>query len=282
MAKNDKEYKVKRLRISLIDDDTHKQLWIMKFTRGGLILTLLSTIASILAISFVLFAFTPLKLIIPGYPDAHVRRTEIQTALRLDSLEKVIMKWEFYAENLRHTLSGEAPVHIDSIIKRYTSHTDTIKNRKNLHSRDSVLRKEAEREEQTSLTEKKREMPIEGVHFFVPLKGVISEKYDPAGHPYIDITAPANSVVMAVLDGTIIGAEWSDDNGYTIQIQHSNNLISVYKYNQTLLKYRGEKVAAGTPIALTGNFGSKGKGERLHFELWYKGAAIDPEKYINF
>ena len=44
----------------------------------------------------------------------------------------------------------------------------------------------------------------------------------------------------------------------------------------------GDKVKAGTAIALVGNTGSTSTGDHLHFELWHKGEAIDPTKYIKF
>ena len=112
--------------------------------------------------------------------------------------------------------------------------------------------------------------------------GVVSQGYDPALHPYIDITAPAGSVVKAVLDGTVINDSWSDDTGYTIQIQHNGDLISIYKHNEKLLKKTGEKVTAGSPIALVGNTGKLTTGEHLHFELWYQGETVDPARYISF
>ena len=88
--------------------------------------------------------------------------------------------------------------------------------------------------------------------------------------------------VMAVLDGTVINAGWSDENGYTIEIQHDNDLISIYKHNQRLLRQTGEKVSAGSTIAIVGNTGALTTGDHLHFELWYKGEAVDPAKYISF
>jgi len=89
-------------------------------------------------------------------------------------------------------------------------------------------------------------------------------------------------VVAAVLDGTVINAGWSDDGGFTIMIQHEDNLISIYKHNQTLLKRTGDRVTAGTPVALVGNTGSLSTGDHLHFELWYRGEAVDPSRYISF
>ena len=109
---------------------------------------------------------------------------------------------------------------------------------------------------------------------FTPLKGVVLRAYDSVLHPYIDITAPANSVVMSALEGTVVFDGWNDEYGYTIVIQHSGDLVTVYKHNQKLLRKTGDRVSAGTSIALA--------GEHLHFELWYRGEAVNPEKYIAF
>ena len=190
----------------------------------------------------------------------------------------------FYADNLKKVLDGGKPLPVDSIIKAAAAVDETaLKGREGLDDKDSLLRENVRKEEQFGLSPgQERKLPIEGVHFFTPLKGVVSQGYDPLLHPYIDITAPANSVVMSVLDGTVIGAGWSDDSGYTIQIQHSGDIVSVYKHNQKLLKKTGDKVSAGSPVALVGNTGALTTGDHLHFELWYKGEAVDPTKYISF
>ncbi len=256
----------------------------MRFNRTTLFLAVISVITVIVAVSYSLIAYTPLRTFIPGYPDAHTKRAAINNALKIDSLENVIYTWKFYTENLKKVMDGASPVSIDSVIS--TSVVDgklTASAKRELESKDSLLRENVKNEERFGLTAgRERVLPIEGMHFFTPLKGVISQGYDRLLHPYIDITAPANSVVMSILDGTVIGAGWSDESGYSIQIQHSNDMVSVYKHNQKLLKKTGDKVSAGTPIALVGNTGSLTTGDHLHFELWYKGDAVDPTKYINF
>ena len=139
------------------------------------------------------------------------------------------------------------------------------------------------KEEQFGISDRdKRNLPVEGMHFFSPLKGVISQGYDPIDHPYIDITAPQGTVVKAVLDGTVIYTGWSEDFGHTIQVQHEGDIISIYKHNEKLLKNVGDKVTAGSPIALVGGTGSLSTGEHLHFELWHKGETVDPTLYIKF
>ena len=80
----------------------------------------------------------------------------------------------------------------------------------------------------------------------------------------------------------MVAAGWSDEYGYTITIQHEGDILTTYKHNSKLLKKQGDKVSAGTPIAQVGNTGSLTTGAHLHFELWYKGEAVDPTKYISF
>ena len=84
------------------------------------------------------------------------------------------------------------------------------------------------------------------------------------------------------MEGTVISAYYDNETGYVIHIQHDNNLVSIYKHNAKLIKEQGEKVSAGTPIALVGNTGKLSTAPHLHFELWYKGEAVNPADYINF
>lgn len=282
--KQPKGPKTKNFRISIVDDMTHKQLWVMRLSRTSLFLTVISVISVIIAVCYSMIAFTPIRTFIPGYPDAHTKRAAINNALKIDSLQNVIYTWMFYTDNLKKVMEGADPVAIDSIISMASRNAAAEKiSAKELDAKDSLLRENVRKEEQFGLNNAgDSRLPIEGVHFFTPLKGVVSQEYDPLLHPYIDITAPANSVVMSVLDGTVIGAGWSDESGYTIQIQHANNIVSIYKHNQKLLKKTGDKVSAGSPIALVGNTGAVTTGDHLHFELWYKGEAVDPVKYIKF
>jgi murein DD-endopeptidase MepM/ murein hydrolase activator NlpD len=152
-----------------------------------------------------------------------------------------------------------------------------------LKKQDSLLRLEVKKEEMFDISSRsQRKLPIEGMLFFTPLKGVISQGYDPVIHPYVDIAAPEGSVVKATLDGTVIFAGWSDEAGHTIQIQHEGDIVSIYKHNDKLLKKAGDKVTAGAPIALVGNTGELTTGDHLHFELWHKGQTVDPTLYVKF
>ena len=284
MSKDKKRSSTTNYRMTLVDDDTHDELWMLKFSKLNLAVWIITALVVTLAIFWCVVALTPVKTLIPGYPDARIKHEAIQNAIRIDSLENVITKWELYSENLRRVVNGEPPLKIDSIMAaRSKAKEMSDKDLKEIAAKDSLLRKEVAAEDRFDVASGgQKVLPIEGMHFFTPLKGVISQGYDKALHPYLDITAPGNSVVMAVLDGTVISAGWTDEEGYTIRIQHDGDIISVYKHNQKLTKKTGDKVSAGTPIAIVGGTGSTAQGDHLHFELWHKGEAVDPTKYISF
>jgi murein DD-endopeptidase MepM/ murein hydrolase activator NlpD len=98
----------------------------------------------------------------------------------------------------------------------------------------------------------------------------------------IDIVAGKNEAIKATLDGTIIFAGWTMTDGYVVQIQHDENIISIYKHNSALLKKTGDRVKAGQPIAMIGNSGENSNGPHLHFEIWHRGNPVDPQDFLRF
>lgn len=283
MSKSNKEHKTSNFRLALIDNQSHKQLLTLHFTRTSFFVTIVSILVMLCVAIYSIIAFTPVRTFIPGYPDAVSKRAAIQNAITIDSLQTVIYKWGLYSENLKRVMEGMDPIKIDSLITAGMQEHAAASDIKEIMKRDSLLREHVKEEEQFGISARtKRNLPIEGMHFFSPLKGVVSQGYDPIIHPYIDITAPEGSVVKATLDGTVIHAGWSEDTGYTIQLQHEGDIISIYRHNEKLLKKTGDKVTAGSPIALVGNTGEISTGAHLHFELWHKGEAVNPTLYINF
>ena len=279
---NEKNKNSGSYRISITDNETHKHIWGTRFTKVSFFVTAVSIIVTLCTLTYCLIAYTPIRTFIPGYPEARSKRAAIQNAIKVDSLERVIYRWELYSENLKRAVEGKAPIKIDSVIKASRKEAEEPVDAASLQKQDSLLREKVKEEEQFEISARgRRDLPIEGLHFFTPLKGVVSQSFD-AVHPYIDITAAEGSAVKATLDGTVIFAGWSEDDGNTIQIQHTDDIVSIYKHNDKLLKKVGDKVKAGTSIAIVGNTGDTSTGTHLHFELWHKGEAVDPARYIKF
>jgi murein DD-endopeptidase MepM/ murein hydrolase activator NlpD len=96
------------------------------------------------------------------------------------------------------------------------------------------------------------------------------------GHYAVDIAVEAGSYVYAVGDGYVIFADWTNDGGYTIAVQHADGYVSVYKHNERLVKRVGDRVRQQEAVAISGNSGEITTGPHLHFELWHHGLAQDP------
>lgn len=274
----------KKYRFSIFNDTTHEEIFSLRAYGVLSILSIVLAVILLIGSVTVLISFTSLREFIPGYPSAQSRHDLVQNAIKIDSLQNEINIWRLQLANIQRIATGKEPLHIDSLLN-LSGRKDSLALYDASYAKDdSLLRATVIKEEQFNLSARKHKIEqIEGLHFFPPLKGVVTETYNIAiDHPYIDIAAPENSTVSALLDGTVIYAGWDDENGYVIQLQHDNNLVSVYKHNSRLLKKIREKVTAGTPIALVGNTGTLSTAPHLHLELWHKGEPIDPAQYIKF
>lgn len=272
------------MRLSLFDDKTHDLLKAIKFTNITATWTIVTVVVMMSIIYWALIAYTPLRTFIPGYPDARTKRAAVQNAIRVDSLESKLTYLQLYTQNLAYLLDGRvAATEIDSLFDTENILTSKVMTSSYIAERDSILRLVV-RDNATSATEEKKPsaIPVEGLHFFTPLKGVVAIPYNIATHPSVDITAPANSVVAAALEGTVVFVDYSETGGYTIMLQHDNDILTVYKHNQKILKSLGERVPAGAPLALVGSYGARELGDHLRLEVWYKGETVDPAILISF
>lgn len=114
-----------------------------------------------------------------------------------------------------------------------------------------------------------------------PVEGFFARGYDATiGHFGIDIAVEEDTPVRSIGDGYVVFADWTNDGGFVIAIQHGDGFLSVYKHNNRLLKRVGDRVRAREAIALSGNTGEVTTGPHLHFELWRNGFAQDPRAYL--
>lgn len=271
-----------RYRLIIYNDTTFQSVWSMKLTRLKVftVTSLLSAIIVILVI--LLIATTGLREYIPGYPKAEYRQMLVLTALKVDSLENELYKRDQFFKGIQAIVSGEVPE--DDLIIDTTSFAGQVEFETFNH--DSVFQDKL-LAEQINLTpgsnSYNRRLNLSQIHFFVPAKGVITNKFKSTpDHFGVDLVSEPNARISAIMDGTVIFSGWTIETGYVIYIQHSAELVSAYKHNSELLKSMGDRVKAGEAIAIIGNTGELSTGPHLHFELWHDGTAIDPEQYIDF
>ncbi|MGB5444062.1 MAG: peptidoglycan DD-metalloendopeptidase family protein [Psychromonas sp.] len=96
----------------------------------------------------------------------------------------------------------------------------------------------------------------------------------------ITIDANEGEKVRAVSSGRVLFAGYFKGYGMVIALDHSDDYISLYGYNQTLLQKTGDIILQGDAIALAGHSGGQDINS-LYFELSYKGTAQDPLLWLK-
>ena len=270
-----------KYRLTIFNDSTFQSVWSIKLSRLK-VFAVVSVASSIIVILVTfLISATGLREYIPGYPDAKQRQMLVDNALKVDSLEIELAKRDEFFKGIKAIVSGEIPeenIAVDTTSGLYNVNF-------NEYNHDSIFQDNI-LAEQTSLsiqTNTRKRTELSEIHFYVPVKGIVTNHFNlSTDHFGVDLVSDPNARISSVLEGTVIFSGWTLETGYVLYIQHDADLVSVYKHNAELLKSTGEKVKAGEAIAIIGNSGELSTGPHLHFELWHRGNAINPEQYIDF
>lgn len=271
-----------KYKLSVINETSYEEVFNFRLSQLH-VLTALSVLAVILVVlTILLIAFTDLREFIPGYPDGNMRQMIAQNALRVDSLENELLKRDRFFKSIRLVLNGGDTTSLERSREdtaRYRN--DTI--RFQISEQENEFRAAIEERERFNLSLGMKEQNHDYYHFFPPVEGIVTQSFDEKKRHYgTDIVAKANAKVASVLDGVVIFTDWTVKTGYVIQVQHTNDLISVYKHNSILLKKQGDYVRAGEVLGVVGNTGEESSGPHLHFELWRAGNPLNPENFIKF
>ena len=271
-------------------DETGRPMLNFRLNLLNLIWVSIGIALLLVVITTFIIAFTPLREYIPGYAETNLSRELYMLNLRADSIEREMQKKDIYFQNLQKIVEGY-DFAADSALANLNIYeplpkgiTDTITLKKSVQ--DSLLRAEYEAQNQYNLFGDGLMSPGKSSHavknFFVPLTGNILTAFNPSeGHYGVDIASEGDQIINATLDGVVVFASWSIDDGYYIGLQHEDSYFSTYKHNATLLKKEGDYVKAGEAIAIMGESGDAAHIEHLHFELWHNGIALNPAEYMK-
>jgi septal ring factor EnvC (AmiA/AmiB activator) len=118
-----------------------------------------------------------------------------------------------------------------------------------------------------------------------PLRGTLMARFGtnrPEGGIWrgVLIKARDGTPVHAVGGGTVVYSNWLRGFGNLLILDHGEEYLSVYAYNQSLLKQVGDSVRAGDPLALAGSTGGQ-VDSALYFEIRHRGAAVDPLAFLS-
>ena len=270
-----------KYKLSILNENTLEEVF--SFRLSGLYIFLVVGLFSFLLITLtsVIIITTPIRNYLPGYLSSEIRNEMILQALKADSLEVALNSRNVYLTNLASILRGEMSVDSIQNSEPIPISPDSVDLDRSPLTNDFVKRYEEESKYNlSSLPSTTNRMDMA---FYRPVRGIVSSPFSRVEkHFGIDVAADSKESILATLDGTVIYAGFDANVGYVIHLQHKNGYTSIYKHNAILLKRQGDKVKAGEAIALVGNTGRLSTGTHLHFELWYKGEAVNPEDYIIF
>jgi murein DD-endopeptidase MepM/ murein hydrolase activator NlpD len=114
-------------------------------------------------------------------------------------------------------------------------------------------------------------------------KGLITDVFRPPVHPATDIADRSSPYVVAVADGTVKYAGWSNGGGgWVLDVEFDNGFLGHYAHTccdtkrNTYLVKAGDRVVTGQALATMGSTG-RSTGPHLHFSLY----DIKNRKYVN-
>lgn len=273
----------KKYRLVILNDATFAEKISIRLSPSGILIAgaAITIIMTTLVISLV--AFTPLREYIPGYGDIGERKQILQLNTKADSIEQTLSKRDVYLNTVLNAFEEKVETKTDKPKKDTTGKYTKVNTKPS--SRDIQFREDYEQNKGKSVStgHKMKYNGLDELVFFSPVKGFITESFDLVEDHYgVDIVTKQDETIKTTLDGTIIFTGFSAEDGNVVQVQHSNNLISIYKHCSTFLKITGERVKSGEAIAVVGNTGEKSHGPHLHFELWFNGSPINPQEFVAF
>ncbi len=269
-------------RLTVVNEDEQRRVFRMKISHFILTVIFLAVAGLGAWGGIAVFRRLP-KQVGTARQDYLVRQAIVNEALRIDSLEQVFELQNKYITNLQDIIAGTVSIDtvysIDSLAR---VRSELLMERSEREENFMRQYEEAERYNITSQSQPVND--VFSISIFRPTAGLVSQSYNALEqHLGVDIAASPNQSVVSVMDGTVLMSTYTSEMGYTICIVHPGELISIYKHCESLLKKTGDRVKQGDVVALVGR-GTDGvtQGSHLHFELWYQGQPLDPEKYILF
>ncbi|WP_230427842.1 peptidoglycan DD-metalloendopeptidase family protein [Undibacterium luofuense] len=119
----------------------------------------------------------------------------------------------------------------------------------------------------------------DNIDWMWPVDSKPSALFDEGKNKGLDFSGKLGQDIHAAGSGRVMYVG-SGIRGYgnLVILRHSNNLLSAYAHNKTIVVKEGQNVTKGQKIAEMGN--SDSDTIKLHFEIRLNGKSIDPARYL--
>ncbi len=262
-----------KLRIGISDQHNHSELWHIFISPLKLLGVSVGALVVLFVIILTFAAYTPLLNLVPGYSGSKQREEMIRNILRVDSISQRMADIEAWSYDLSLIMEGRTPVVHDVVTADDTARVarrETVMR----NAADSILRMQMEGGGIYGLN---RGTPQAG-GMQSPVRGTVEVRFSPREGIFgVRVATNLGQQVLAVADGTVIVSQWSVGEGYTVQVQHPDNLVSIYRHLSQSLVAPGTRVRRGEALGATEQGASM-----LEFEMWQSGNPVNPENYVVF
>ena len=114
----------------------------------------------------------------------------------------------------------------------------------------------------------------------IPIKGTITQGFNPPKHHGIDYGAMEGEPVKATRKGEVTMVQWHDIYGNMVVVDHGDGFESLYAHLSGISVKVGWPVIAGTQIGACGNTGNS-NSSHLHFEIRKNGTCINALDFVK-
>ena len=270
-------------RFQIVDEKTYDVKFVFELKPLNILIGIGLALAFFTVLNFLFIAYTPLKQYIPGYGSSSGNREIVNLSVKTEELGDKLKSNEKYLVNLKNILNDKVVVdEVKKDIKKIKidtgilgqKTTDESKFVKNIES--GLQNAELLENIQSSKNSIFNNLSIQK-----PVSGKIITGFDATKQQFgLTILAKKDEEVKAPLSGTVIAdGILPNSNAYLI-VQAENQIVYILKNNTKVLKKSGNFVQQGETIAIIAKQQNSNNYNCI-LELWYKGQAIDPLKFIK-
>ncbi|MBC3618506.1 peptidoglycan DD-metalloendopeptidase family protein [Vibrio metschnikovii] len=228
----------------------------------------------------------------------HLAKARTETLRRLQTTHQALNESEKQLQRERDQITALLQQQTDKRDKLASTQAErrkTVNTIQQSISGDQVYLAELQRNETRLKAEiakaaKRNAVPMDGLaqqrgKLPWPLQGNVLHQFGEKQTGQVDwkgmvISANYGQAVKAVYPGTVVFAEYLRGYGLVILLDHGKGDMTLYGYNQSLMKKEGDKVVAGDTLALAGDTGGQSR-PALYFEIRRNSRAENPRQWLT-
>jgi lipoprotein NlpD len=267
-------------RFQIIDTNNYEVKWVIEMSKLNMFVLGWILFLVLLLMTFLVFAFTPLRYFLPGYVgiNATEKREMIDFRLKTDVLEEKLNNYDQYISNIQSVIKDSIGLHADYKQNSDLNTTDSAYFFPEASKFEIDYRKQFEKLlKEDQIDEKSSSVFIlKNMHLPVDGKPIVNDEIDKQSKT-LKIKSKNEASIFSVLPGVII-AQYSIGEQKHIFIQHDYNILSIYKFEGKLKVEKGEKVISGQLIGVMSEQGD----EILSFDLWEGTEAVATGQFLKY